>query len=135
MKRKAGTKCWCSKTGLPLTAKHIISSCKKVSAEINARHDTVVNIIMDNILNQRGLASHEQRLEDRKMVRAWNDKIAVGTEHWRSDEWKGQGQVASAKLKPDLERLCRDSGGEWMKVVVDVMVTSTDGMSKYFKEK
>ena len=28
-KKKAETKCWCSKTGMPLTAKHIVSCCRK----------------------------------------------------------------------------------------------------------
>ena len=53
-KQKTKTKCWCSKTGLPLNAKHMISCCKKVASEINARHDIVVNIILNNILAQRG---------------------------------------------------------------------------------
>ena len=53
--------CWCSKNGLPLNAKHIISYCRKVAMEINNRHDIVVNIILDNILIQRGLIAHEQR--------------------------------------------------------------------------
>ena len=125
-KMKAETKCWCSKLGLPLNAKHIVSCCGKVSAEINARHDTVLNILLNNILAQRGLISHEQKWEDRKMVRTPKDEITIGTEHWRSDEWKTRGRVAGAKLKPDLVWLRRDSGGDWRKVVVDVKVTSTE---------
>ena len=42
-KKKSDTKCWCNKTGQTLNAKHIRSCCKKVSAEINFRHDTMVN--------------------------------------------------------------------------------------------
>ena len=38
-----------------------MSCCKKVSAEINSRHDIVVNILLNNILVQRGLITHEQR--------------------------------------------------------------------------
>ena len=134
-KQRAQTKCWRSKTGTPLNAKHIISCCKRVSAEINARHDIVVNILLNNILVQRGIITHEQRWEDRKMVRSANDEITIGTEHWRSDEWKTKGRVAGAKLKPDLVWLRRDNGGEWRKVVVDVKITSTDKMNEAFREK
>ena len=90
-KMKTDCKCWCSKTGLPLNAKHIVSCCRKVSDEINNRHDVVVNILLNNILVQRGLIAHEQRWEDRKMVKSRNDEITIGTEHWRSDEWKEKG--------------------------------------------
>ena len=134
-KKKGATKCWCSKAGQTLNAKHIISCCRKVSGEINARHDVVVNILLNNILVQRGLITHEQEWDDRKMVRTGNDEITIGTEHWRSDEWKGKGRVAGAKLKPDLVWLRRDSGAQWRKVVVDVKVTSTDKMNEAFKEK
>ena len=134
-KKRAETQCWCSKTGLPLNAKHIISCCRKVSSEINARHDVVVNIILNNILVQRGLIPHEQKWEERKMVRTPFDAITIVTEHWRSDEWRCKGRVAGAKLKPDLVWLRRDSEGNWKKVVVDVKVTSTDKMSEAFKEK
>ena len=86
-KKKAETKCWCSKTGMPLNAKHIVSCCRKVSAEINnARHDVIVNILLNNILKQRGLISHEQKWDDGKMVRTAHDEITIGTEHWRSDD-------------------------------------------------
>ena len=101
-KKKAETMCFCSQTGLPLIFKHIISYCRKVTNEINARHDIVVNILLNNILKQRGLIAHEQRWEDRKMVKTPTDEITIGTEHWRSDEWKSKGRVAGAKLKPDL---------------------------------
>ena len=134
-KKKTDSKCWCTKTGLSLTARHIISCCRKVSGEINARHDIVVNILLNNILIQRGLITHEQRWEERKMVRTANDEITIGTEHWRSDECKQRGRVAGAKLKPDLVWLRCDSGAQWRKVVVDVKVTSTDKMNDAFKEK
>ena len=120
---------------MPLNAKHIISCCKRVSGEINARHDIVVNILLDNILVQRGIISHEQRWEDRKMVRTTHDEITIRTEHWRSDDWKAKGGVPGAKLKPDLVWLQRDSGDQWRKVVVDVKVTSTEKMNEAFKEK
>ena len=87
---------------MPLTAKHIVSCCRKVSAEINARHDIVVNILLNNILIQRGLVTNEQKWEERKTVRTPKVEITVGTEHWRSDEWKAKGRVVGAKLKPDL---------------------------------
>ena len=61
-KKKAETMCWCSKAGLLLNAKHIMSCCKKVSSEIITRHDGVVNILLNNILKQRGLISHEQMM-------------------------------------------------------------------------
>ena len=134
-KKKTESKCWCSKTGLPLNARHIVSCCRKVSAEINTRHDTIVNILLNNIIRQRGLISHEQKWEDRKMVRTPTDEVTIGTEHWRSDEWKRKGRVAGAKLKPDLVWLRKDSGGDWRKVVGDVKITSTDKMSEAVKEK
>ena len=134
-KKRAETQCWCSKTGLPLNAKHIVSCCRKVSSEINARHDIVVNILLNNVLKQRGLITHEQKWEERKTVRTPSDEITIGTEHWRSDEWKRRGRVAGAKLKPDLVWLRRDSGDQWRKVVVDVKITSTDKMNEAFKEK
>ena len=80
------------------------------------------------------MVTNEQRWEDRKTVRIPRDKITIGTEHWRSDEWKERGRVSGAKLKPDLALLRRDAEGQWMKVVVDVKVTSTDKMNEAFKE-
>ena len=74
----------------------------KVSGEITARHGIVVNILLNNILIQRGLIDHEQRLEDRKTGKTEKDEITVGTEHWRSDEWKNKGRVAGTKLRSDL---------------------------------
>ena len=111
-KKRTETKCWCSQTGLPLNAKHIVSCCRKVAGEINNRHDIVVNILLNNILVQRKLITHEQKWEDRKMVRVETDEITIGTEHWRSDEWKEKGRVAGAKLKPDLVWLRREKGGQ-----------------------
>ena len=64
-----------------------------------------------------------------------HDEITVGTEHLRSEEWKANGRVSGAMLKQDLVWLRLDSGNEWKKVVVDVQITSTDSMSKAFKEK
>ena len=69
-KKRAETKCWCNKAGLSLNAKHIISCCRKVSAEINNRHDIVVNILLSNILVQREVIAHEQKWDDRRMVRS-----------------------------------------------------------------
>ena len=89
----------CNKTGLTLNAKHIVSCCRKVSAYISALHDTVVKILLNNILVQRGLIAHEQRWEDRKHVRTSIDEITVGTEHLRSDEWKGRGRVAGTSIE------------------------------------
>ena len=111
-KKKTESKCWCRKTSLPLNARHIISCCRKVRGEINSRHDMVVNILLNNILIQRRLISHEQKWEDRKIVRTDTDEITIGTEHWRSEEWKNKGRVAGAKLKPDLVWLRRENGGQ-----------------------
>ena len=102
---------------LPLNAKHIVSCRRKVSGEINARHDIVVNIILNNILMQRGLARHEQDWDEKKIVKRAKDEITVGTEHWRSDDTRELGRVSGAKLKPDLMRLRRDTGDRRMKVV------------------
>ena len=120
---------------MPLNARHIVSCCRKVSAETQSRHDTVVIILLNNILVQRGMISHEQKWEDRKTARSARDEITVGTEHPRSDEWKGKGRVAGAKLRPDLVWLRCDSAGDWRKVVVDVKVTSTDGLNKVLRRK
>ena len=95
----------------------------------------MVNILLNNILKQRGLITHEQKWEDRKTVITARDEITVGTEHVRSDEWKDKGRVVGARLKPDLVWLRRDAGGQWTKVVVDVKVTSTEDIEKAFKEK
>ena len=118
-----------------MNAKHIISCCMKVSGDINARHDIVVNILLNNILKQRRLITHEQRWEERKTVRTPTDEITIGTEHWVSEEWKEKGRVAGAKLKPDLVWLRRDPGDQWRKVVVDVKITSTEKMNDEFKKK
>ena len=77
-----------------MNAKHVISSFIKESVDINARHDIVVNILLNNILIQRCLIVNEQRLEDSRTVRRTNDEIMIGTEHWRSDEWKEKGFVS-----------------------------------------
>ena len=93
--------CFYNKAGLALNAKHIISCCKKVNDEINARHDMVVNILLNNILKERGLISNEQNGEDRNMVRTDTDEITIRTEHWRSEEWRNEGRVHGVKLKQD----------------------------------
>ena len=54
-------------TMLPLNAKHIISRCKKVSAEINSSHDIVVNVLLNNILKQRRLIENEQSWEEGRL--------------------------------------------------------------------
>ena len=79
--------------------------------------------------------SHQQKWDDRKMGRTPRDKFTVGTDHFRSDEWKGKGRVVGARLKPDLVWLRRDSGSDWRNVVVDVKITSTDDLNVAFKEK
>ena len=67
-----------------------MTCCRKVSSGINEWHDTVVNIVLDNILIQRRMTDREQKWEDRKQVRTARDEVSTGTEHWRSDEWKGK---------------------------------------------
>ena len=107
-----------------------------MGGEISARHDILVNILLSNILKQRGLTTREQKWEERNTVRTARDEITVGTEHPQSDEWKGKGRVAGARLKPDLVWLRRDSVVEWRKVVVVVVkVASTEDLNKAFKEK
>ena len=39
----------------------------------------------------------------------------IGTEHWRSDEWKEKGRVPGAKRKPDLVWLMRKTGDNQLK--------------------
>ena len=68
-------------------------------------------------------------------MRSARDEITVGTEYWRSAEWKEKGRVSGAKLKPDLVWLRRDVRDEWRKVVADLKETSTDDMNTAFKEK
>ena len=84
-KKRTEMKCWCSKAGLTLNAMPIISCCKNVSGEINARHDSIVNILVNNIPVKRDII-HEQKLDDKKMVRTARDQITIGTEHRMSDE-------------------------------------------------
>ena len=62
----------------------------EVSGEINSHHDIVVNILLNTIHKQRGLITHEQRWEDRKMVKTAHDEITIWTEHWRSEAWKAK---------------------------------------------
>ena len=62
------TTCWCSKTVLPLNAKHIVSCCKMVSSEINARHDGVVNILLNSILVQ-SVDPNEEMWEEMKTMK------------------------------------------------------------------
>ena len=69
-----------------------------------------MNILLNNILLQMGLVSHEQKWEDQKTVKTAKDEISVGTEHWKTEEWKEKGRVTVAKLRPDLVWLRRDSG-------------------------
>ena len=57
---KCGDKILVKQNGLPLNAKHIVSCCKRVSSEIQSRHDIVANVLLNNILVQRGLISNEQ---------------------------------------------------------------------------
>ena len=64
-KKRAETTCWCSKSGMQLNAKHIISCCRKVSDDKNNRQDIVLNVLLNNILVQRGLITHEQKWEER----------------------------------------------------------------------
>ena len=74
-KKRTETMCWCSKTGLPLNAKHIINCCRKVTGVINARHDIVVDVFPNDNLIQRGVITHEQKWDDGKMVRSVNVEI------------------------------------------------------------
>ena len=70
-----------------------------------------------------------------KTVKTPRDEITVGTEHKRSEEWKGRSRVAGAKLRPDLVWLRCDSGYAWRKVVVDVKITSSEDLNKVSREK
>ena len=56
-KKRTETNCFCRQNGLPLTEKHIVSCCQRVSGEINASHNIVINILLNNILIQRGLVT------------------------------------------------------------------------------
>ena len=69
-----------------LNAKHTVSCCNKVSCENDSCHSIVVNVLLNNILVERGLVSHEQRWEDRKTVRTPRVEITVWTEHLLSDD-------------------------------------------------
>ena len=111
-----------------------MSCCKRVGSDINTRHAIVLNILLNNILVQRGLISHE-KWEDKTIARTSNDETIGGTKHLRYDEWQEEGRVAGAKLKPELVWLMRDSGGQRRKVGVDVKVTSTDKMNEAFRGK
>ena len=75
--RRGLSQSWCSKARLKLIDKNNVSCCRKVVHEIDARHDIVVNSILNNILIRRGLVSHEQKWEDRKTVKRAKDEITV----------------------------------------------------------
>ena len=62
-----------------LNSKHVVSCCKRVCGEINARHDIIFNILLNNILKQRGLVVHEQKWEEMKTVRTASNEITIGT--------------------------------------------------------
>ena len=68
-KRRAEPVCWRSKTGMTLNVKHTVSCFRRVRCEINARHDNVVNVLLNNILIQRGVIAHEQKWDERKTVK------------------------------------------------------------------
>ena len=53
------------------------AAAENVSGEINTRNEIVVNIMSNNILIQRGLIAHEQKWEDRKMVKTARDEITI----------------------------------------------------------
>ena len=86
-KKRTQTACFCSRTGVQLNAKHIVSCCKKVSAEINARHDIIVNILLNDILTQR-IDFQRTEVGGQEDGETARDEITIGTKHWRSDEWK-----------------------------------------------
>ena len=69
------------------------------------------------------------------MAKTAHDETTIGTEHWRSEEWKEKGRVASARMKPDPVWLRHDSRDERLKIVVDMKVTSTDVVNGSFTEK
>ena len=114
-KKKAETICWCSKAGPALNAKHIISCCKRVSGEINARHDIVINILLNNILVQRGLISHEQKWEDgqncTRRDHSWDRAPAVRRVEGQRPSCRSQAQarprVAPLRLRRRVEEGCR----------------------------
>ena len=83
-------------------AKQVISCYDRVSGEINARHDIVVNNILNNILIKRRLVSNEQKWGNRKTAGTAHEEITVWTNHKRSDQWKSKGRNAGARLKQDL---------------------------------
>ena len=51
--------------------------CRRVSGEINVRHDIVVNALLNDILIQRGLITHGKKWDDGKMVPTVYDDIKV----------------------------------------------------------
>ena len=64
-------------------------------------YNNVVIVLLNNILIQRGMIAHEPMFEERTM-RISRDEITIGTEHWRSDEWRERWRVARAKLNLTL---------------------------------
>ena len=73
-------------------------------------------ILLNNILKQRGLISHEKS-EDLKTVHTAKDEIMVGTERLQSDEWREQrperGCEAEAGPRVAPKRL-EMPGGWWL---------------------
>ena len=74
-----------------------VSCCRKVTREI-IRHDIVVEVCPNNVLFQRGLIAREQKWKDWKMVHSARGETTIGTEHLRSDEWKGDDRVVGQSL-------------------------------------
>ena len=68
-------------------------------------------------------------------MRTARDEPTVWSENPRSNEWKGKGHVAGAKLKLGIVWFRCEAGDELLKEVVDVKVKSTEDMNNAFKEK
>ena len=45
------------------------------------------------------MIAHEQKWEDRKMVKTTRDAMAIGAEHWRSEECKVKGTCGWGKAE------------------------------------
>ena len=132
-KKRSDMKCRCSKAGHALYDRNIISSCKKSEWRDFISHGIAVNILLNNILVQRGFVTNEQKWEDRKIVRTAKDEISVGTEHWRSEEMKDNWLISGIKQRQDLFDivLTLDAMEEGF---FDVIDTSAKEMRNVFSE-
>ena len=87
-KKKADSRCWCSRTGAQMNAKHIISCWKRVSGrdQLPPRHRG--EHPPQQHPHPEGIGLPRAEVGDEDGEDPPNDEITIGTDHLRSDEGK-----------------------------------------------